>query len=208
MNKLWVVALVLGLLLMGLSASLEYPLMTIAALAGGVLFLYGVIAGIKAKSAQKREAEERAIQAKQKQEHDEMLRQAKADMMARKKAEDAERFRRETFPVAGVTFQNEDGTERQKILKEIVLNQYGSCEVWFDENEGEDAGIKVLTEFGCVGFIRRSDKAKIRKFFDKKVNTISLDAEQFENEDGEKIYRADVIVGMDKNDPEQAWYFE
>ena len=140
---------------------------------------------------------------------EEAARKAQEEKEARRQA-DAWRFRRESFPVAGVTFKNDDGTDRQKILREIVLNEMGFCDVWFDQDPelGDESGISVQTDLGCVGFIRRSDKNKVRRFFDKKVNSSTLYAELFENEDGEKIYRADVVFGMDRNDPEQAWYFD
>jgi hypothetical protein len=35
-----------------------------------------------------------------------------------------------------------------------------------------------------------------------------LAVERFENDDGEKIYRADIVIGMDREDPEQQWYFD
>ena len=123
--------------------------------------------------------------------------------------EDNRRFVRLRFPVAGVTFQNEDKTDRQKILREIVLNNDGIAEVSFSENEklGDDSGIEVITEYGCVGFVRRSDKAKIRRFFDKTTHSVFLSAERFENDEGQKIYRADVCINIDRDDPDQRWYF-
>ena len=120
------------------------------------------------------------------------------------------KFRYEYFPVAGVTFQNEDKTDRQKILKEIALNQSGYCDVWFEQNEelGDESGISVMTEFGCVGFIRRSEKQKIRRFFDKPVQAMSLSVERFTNDDGQSIYRADVQIVMKRGEPGQEWYFD
>ena len=153
-------------------------------------------------------ARQRAAAEERQHQQEEMRRQDEA--REAKVREIRDRFRFERFAVAGVTFKNDDGTDRQKILREIALNEGGSCSVWFDENEelGEESGISVLTESGQVGNIRRSDKKKIRRFFDHKVNTISLSVERFESDEGEKIYRADVVIGMDKNDPEQQWYFD
>ena len=140
---------------------------------------------------------------------------AEADRIAReereaKLKEDRDRFRYENFPVAGVTFKNEDGTDRQKILREIALNNDGFAAVSFEENEdlGEDSGISVMTEFGCVGFIRRSDKAKVRRFFGRQTQAIYLAVELFESDDGQKIYRADVQITMKRGDPDQQWYFD
>ena len=135
--------------------------------------------------------------------------QAKEARLAEEQAR-RNRFRHESFPVAGVTFKNEDKTDRQQILREIALNDDGSCAVAFEEDEekGEDSAIRVMTEYGCVGHVRHNDKAKIRRFFDRKVNTMVLAVERFENDDGEKIYRADIVIGMDREDPEQQWYFD
>ena len=135
--------------------------------------------------------------------------QAKEARLAEEQAR-RNRFMHESFPVAGVTFKNEDKTDRQQILREIALNADGSCAVAFEEDEekGEDSAIRVMTEYGCVGHVRHNDKAKIRRFFDRKVNTMVLAVERFENDDGEKIYRADIVIGMDREDPEQRWYFD
>lgn len=142
-------------------------------------------------------------------------RRTEADRIAREKREaklreERDLFRYENFPVAGVTFKNEDGTDRQKILREIALNNDGFAAVSFEENEdlGEDSGISVMTEFGCVGFIRRSDKAKIRRFFGRQTQAIYLAVELFESDDGQKIYRADVQITMKRGDPGQQWYFD
>ena len=143
-----------------------------------------------------REVAARAAQ-EEKQAREEAERRARELEEARRKA-DRDRFRHEYFAVAGVTFKNEDGSDRQKI-----------CEVWFkeDEDQGEDSGIRVLTEMGCVGFVRRSDKKKIRRFFDRKTQSACLSVERFEADDGQKIYRADIVIAMDRDDPDQAWYF-
>ena len=135
---------------------------------------------------------------------------ARLDGWEARRQEDKRRFKRLRFPVAGVTFKNDDGTDRQKILREIALNDDGVAEVSFRENDelGEDSGIEVMTEYGCVGFVRRSDKAEIRRFFDRMAHSQHLGVELFENDDGQKIYRADVCITMDRDDPEQAWYFD
>lgn len=114
------------------------------------------------------------------------------------------------FPVAGVTFTNEDKTDRQKILHEISFNDFSRTDVWFDEDEelGDESAIRVLTDYGCVGYIRRSDKDKVRRFFDKKVYMKYLEVEHFTNDEGRSIYRADVVIRLDREDPEQRWYFD
>ena len=114
------------------------------------------------------------------------------------------------FAVAGVTFKNKDGTDRQKILQEMSFNDPSDNDVWFeeDEDQSEGSGIRVLTDYGCVGYIRRSDKEKARRFFENKVWYKYLNVDQFTNDEGRSIYRADVVFVMDREDPEQRWYFD
>ena len=143
--------------------------------------------------------------------------QAAADEKQREYDEKVARVRafREQHPeiryaVAGVTFKNEDGTDRQKILQEMSFNEPSDNDVWFeeDEDQGKGSGIRVLTDYGCVGYIRRSDKEKVRRFFENKVWYKYLNVEQFTNDEGRSIYRADVVFVMDREDPEQRWYFD
>lgn len=143
--------------------------------------------------------------------------QAAADAKQRERDEQLARVRafRDRHPtirfaVAGVTFKNEDGTDRQKILQEMSFNESSENDVWFEEDEdlGEESGIRVLTDYGCVGYIRRSDKQMIRRFFDHKVWYKYLEVEQFTNDEGRSIYRADVVFMMDREDPDQKWYFD
>ena len=167
----------------------------------------------KAKKAEAEDARkkiEAMEEARKKETEAEAARKAEETRRAEEERARRDRFRHEKFAVAGVTFKNEDKTDRQQILREIALNADGSCAVAFEEDEekGEDSAIRVMTEYGCVGHVRHNDKAKIRRFFDRKVNTMVLAVERFENDDGEKIYRADIVIGMDREDPEQRWYFD
>ena len=114
------------------------------------------------------------------------------------------------FPVAGVTFRNDDGTSRQKILREICDGDdfgtaLGSLEEY--DFEGEQA-IRVVTADGCVGNIRKSDLKEASKFLDHMVHHIDVEVETFENDDGKVIYRADVVLNLDPDDPEQRWFFD
>ncbi|MBR3232629.1 MAG: hypothetical protein IKF75_08150, partial [Lachnospiraceae bacterium] len=111
-------------------------------------------------------------------------RRAEADRIAREKAVKAfqERYVHETFPVAGVTFQNEDKIDRQKILLEISFNEKAETSAWLEEEKpelGEDSGIMVMTDYGCVGYIRRSDKPLARRVEGKTICTSYLSVEQF-----------------------------
>lgn len=140
-------------------------------------------------------------------------RRAEADRIAREKAVKAfqERYVHEAFPVAGVTFQNDDKTDRQKILLEISFNEKAETSAWLEEEKpelGEDSGIMVMTDYGCVGYIRRSDKSLARRFEGKTICTSYLSVEQFTNDEGRSIYRADIVFVIDRKSPNQQWYFD
>lgn len=122
-----------------------------------------------------------------------------------------ERYLHVRFPVAGVTFQNPDKTDRQKILLEISFNDVSETDVWFEEegdNPDEDPAIRVMTDYGCVGYIRRSDKTRVRRMIENTITTKYLSVEQFVNDEGKAIYRADVIFVIDRQSPNQQWYFD
>ena len=108
----------------------------------------------------------------------------------------AEVYTSPVFPVAGVTFDNEDGSSRQELLREIcegpLQGDDESC--WLDPYfyNGEMA-LHVMTGGGCVGNIRRSDVQEVLGCIKASEHGARLEAELFEAEDGRKIYRADVI---------------
>lgn len=127
---------------------------------------------------------------------------------AAEEAAAADEFRRKLdsydcqyFPVAGVTFKNDDGTPRQKILREICDGDeegWARAELEAYTFEGEPA-ILVLAGDGCIGNIRRTDVAKVRPFLDRADAEVSVSIERFEDEDeSRKIYRADVEIKVPK----------
>lgn len=197
-----VLAIVFGLSAIGNFSSVNYEGRNIvfpitAALAVTFAFVYWKLH----KEAEKQQMEEY----KRKQEEAEAAREAYRQKMEAERA----RFKRHYFPIAGVTFQNEDKTDRQKILRAIATtSEIGATEAWMEQDE--NGGILVVTDEGAVGHIRRSDKAEVQKFFDKPVNSMYLQVEQFTPDDGDKpIYRADLIISVDLEKPEQAeWYRE
>lgn len=99
-----------------------------------------------------------------------------------------------TFRVAGVTFRNDDGTSRQKILKDLCDgDDFGTAEAWLEwyKYKGEDA-FHVMTAEGCVGNLHRED---IRPaVIAIGADTVELDIETFEKDEGGTIYRADLVV--------------
>ena len=213
-NKLSSFTLALSaILILGGLAGVSQPDLGFSFEASVVLFLGGLVLAFATwrlrVSVRKQEEAQRARLEEQKKEAAEQERQRREALEEERKRQ-RDQFRYERFAVAGVTFKNDDGSDRQKILREIALNDFGVCDVDFEENEelGEDSGISVMTEYGCVGFIRRSDKAKVRRFFGRQTQSYHLAVDRFEADDGQKIYRADVCITMKRGDPEQQWYFD
>ena len=98
------------------------------------------------------------------------------------------------FPVAGVTFKNDDGTSRQQILREICKGEDdGVTNAWLEwyQYRGEDA-YRVMTSAGCVGTVRKNDIVEAVTAIGAK--TVDLEIEMFETEDGRALYRADLIA--------------
>lgn len=102
---------------------------------------------------------------------------------------------RSVFPVAGVTFDNDDGTSRQEILQEICEGELDGIDenCWLNPYlyNGEMA-LGVMTSFGCVGNIRHNDVDTVLERIKTSKTGARLQAELFETDDGREIYRADV----------------
>lgn len=127
------------------------------------------------------------------------------------RARDAARFVRKHFPVAGVTFKNDDGSSRQKILRGFYDKETGisTADCWLEEYEYEgEPAVRVMTFEGCVGNIRRSDLSEVREYFDHDVSRMYLNVETFEDDDDRTIYRADVCISFARDDPKDRWYFD
>lgn len=129
--------------------------------------------------------------------------QRRADEAAR--AEWNTKHGRIVTSLAGVTFDNEDGTSRQKLLKDFMARQ-GSAELRLEEFEYKgEPGVRVLIDGQCVGNIPRSRVAEVLDVMDR-LEKGDLDVEIFYPEDaeddeegrarrrGEKIYRADLAL--------------
>ena len=97
----------------------------------------------------------------------------------------------EEFKVAGVTFDNDDGSSRQEILKNIVDNG-GSADATFKEYEfnGKPA-IAVYADGKCIGSIPHGSAKEVRSLIAKDLSAI-INADKFVNEEGKEIYYAEV----------------
>ena len=115
------------------------------------------------------------------------------------------------IPVAGVTFDNEDGTSRQRLLKDIKVRG-GDAYLELEEYEykGEPA-IRICVDGECIGHIPKTHVKEVSDVLDH-LERARLDIERFkpddEDEDGHRqgrktIYRADLILIYNKNALEQ-----
>ena len=103
---------------------------------------------------------------------------------------------RDGYAVAGVTFRNDDGTSRQKILRELCDGEdFVSVPVELEpfDYKGEPA-IRVLSPDGCVGNIHREDVAEVLELLNGSPKDIYMDINSFENENGKTIFRGDVHI--------------
>lgn len=99
------------------------------------------------------------------------------------------------FPVAGVTFDNDDGSSRQEILRGLCEGSLeGSADCWLEPYlyEGKMA-LRVKVGSDCVGNIRKNDVQSAIDCINNSQIGAHLEAELFETDDGRELYRADVI---------------
>lgn len=160
-----------------------------------LLFCFGFIR--YQKTVKKREAAEKAAREKEEKEkayREDLDRRIAAAKAARMKyLEDHDLiFTR----IAGVTFDNDDRTSRQKNLKAIYNDpdkDLGTVSLRKYEYEGDPA-YHVLFEGRCIGNIPADYVERIEAVEDR-IDRIDLEVEPFENEDGATIYRAELTIG-------------
>lgn len=101
------------------------------------------------------------------------------------------------FKVAGVTFQNEDGSSRQRHLRslmdEIEIDDAPEVELVPYKFKGEDA-IRVVANHVCIGNVPAKKVDEVQALLPR-IESLQLDVEAFYTaDDNRKIYRADVYV--------------
>lgn len=125
--------------------------------------------------------------------------QAKQDERKARQAEWGRTHGRILTKLAGVTFDNEDGSSRQRALQSAMADEgSGSVALELYEHKGTDA-IRVEYEGTCVGNIPRDRVPEVAAVMDR-ITAASLSVSRFvpEGEDdgtrgiGGVIYRADL----------------
>ncbi len=113
------------------------------------------------------------------------------------------------IPVAGVTFDNDDGTSRQRLLKDIKVRG-GDAYLELQEYEYKnEPAIRITVDGECIGNVPKTRVKEVSAVLDSLENA-RLDIERFcpedEDEDGHRhgqeiIYRADLILIYSKAAP-------
>lgn len=137
---------------------------------------------------------------KEKELHDKLVEEERL----RRVAEDEERRRiwNESHGViltkaAGVTFKNDDGVSRQRLLKDIyATGVFEKVKLVTYEYNGEPA-IRIMTSVGCVGNIPANDVESVLAVYER-INECVLYPDVFENDDDETVYRADIRIEYEK----------
>ena len=102
--------------------------------------------------------------------------------------------------VAGVTFNNDDGTSRQKILAKCLAN--GKTKAKFSKYnfDGEKA-IRVVTEYGQIGNIPREEIQYILSKVEL-MEDIVMDIKTFKDINNKKTFFCDITIKYAKNKKE------
>lgn len=108
-----------------------------------------------------------------------------------------------TTRLAGVTFDNEDGSSRQRALQGALADECtGDVELELYDWKGQDA-VRVLYDGVCVGNIPQARVPEVAPIMDR-ITAAHLDASRFTPEEDEgrglggRIYRADLTLVFDR----------
>lgn len=107
--------------------------------------------------------------------------------------------------VAGVTFDNEDGSSRQRILKAAMAEEAsGTVDLELNEDEKGVVTIAVFYDGEQIGYIPKNRIADVDPIMDR-ITAGNLTVERFrpDEDDGEYIYRADLTLVYTK-EPDDA----
>lgn len=209
----WAIGIVLFIIASNVS-NLVYPISIVAtfiAVAALVIFLLACKAVPSAPNAKQKAAAEEAAarkselteyQKRQLEIEEAKLRSLTAETeLIRLQVEqmklESEKHGRIVTKVAGVTFDNEDGTDRQDILRQYVENgSTDAISLVKSSYKGNDA-VDVMCGDYCVGKIPKDVIPSVVNVIDR-VTSVIMDVNTFENDEGDEIYRADLTIVYEK----------
>lgn len=138
--------------------------------------------------------------------------QKKQKEAEQKSAADMEKFydtlrRTHEFKVVGVTFDNDDGKSRQKILKEANEGYYHSSALNVTEYEGKPA-VQVLVDDEVCGYIAKGKVKEVMELMPNAEKVVvyiddNLDEDDEESKKREAFYSAVVHIVVKKEDTEE-----
>lgn len=211
--KRWRLILIIGLIMLISAASpninMDYELALAIGGIGAVLTIVGVILWRKDRRITAEATRQAAEQARVKQLFEESAQrelamqaaaaQAEEQAAAAKRAEWEKTHGRFVTNIAGVTFDNDDGSSRQKNLRDLETRG-GEGEVSLEEYyyKGHKA-VRVLIDGKCIGNIPKDRVQEALDLMDKEITAARLNIETFTPNDEDddrpkKIYRADLTM--------------
>jgi len=93
------------------------------------------------------------------------------------------------FKVTGVTYENEDGSSRQKILKSAIKAQKdGTLDITFERHDyNGQPGVSVMFNGKCGGYVESRKAVDFLNFVDQ-ITYMSPEISSFINDEGRRIY--------------------
>lgn len=104
-----------------------------------------------------------------------------------------------TFKVAGVSFDNDDGSSRQQILQKLYNGKKDGPVSFRPYTYKGEPAMHVLCAGRCVGSVPRDRVADVRQIIPR-ITVAKLNIEHFYPDDkpGKQMYRADCIIQYSK----------
>lgn len=202
-----IIIIIVGIVLMTAltNTNIDYSIAVITGLIGAVLTIAGTVLLLRDRRREQAAAREAAEKAQLKRAADEMMRKEaeRSAAIARQNEEAEAAARREewertygrfTTNIAGVTFDNDDGSSRQKILRNLAAKS-GSDEVELQEyNYKGHPAVRVLISGQCIGNIPKERVQEALAVMDIGVENAHLNVESFNASDRGRTYRADLTL--------------
>lgn len=96
--------------------------------------------------------------------------------------------------VTGVTFENEDGVNRQDLLRK--LNSGAKLELRMEpENPHDDNAVEIYSSVGKIGYIKRDLAAYITTLLEKKVRVI-VEVEEITGGGPSLLYGCNIKISI------------
>lgn len=96
--------------------------------------------------------------------------------------------------IAGVTFDNDDGTSRQEILRKLLKSDDANLSVTFTPYTFKNKpAFYVICSGQCIGSVPAENVEEIASVIDR-IESAYITPDKFKGGDGRTVYRADLRV--------------